>query len=567
MVDWDGAKTLLEILKNYKLEKRKTFILKIINQALKDVFQEDYRIDILPKDMKGKSIASTQKYDIIFFHNNIEIAKNAELLISNGGGVLSIASLFFKVLIGYLYSKNKFFIFDESLSQVSPQYRERLSLFLREFCATYDFTLVVVSQTEELERHANLVYEVEAAVDEERVPLLKIKNVIGEIPTQGYFYTEVKNFQSIKNLSFIYKGFTIIRGPNNSGKSASLRAIDSLLFNNFKPDVYQRKNPSGGRLETKVTFGFKGKPEDDKKEIALTYKRDKVMFTIEGEEYFGKSLAADKLKEAVEDIGFKYIEVKNLYKNFKGPLQEQTERIAFTSQHDGLFLIGAKASDSDKIFSFLFNTENIALAIAEAKEGLQSFNREHKESQEELAIIKEELHKTLLQIDYYLKLYYSLLFQEFQDVEHNQIMLATAVEVTKEKFNKIQQFIYAVESSDWLQQTEIALKSDHNKLEHNNRQQSFIQEILLKISLWNDSNKLIELVDSKLQISDKLEKTNQLIPRIQSVVNINDYINTNDKLQRLTGDISNVNQNRINLDEEYHLEVCTNCSGAGVCVH
>ena len=86
--DWDGAKTLLELLKNYKLEKRKDFILKIINQAMKDVFQENYRLDIIPKEMKGKSAASTQKYDIVFFHNDIEIAKNDELLSSNGGGVL-----------------------------------------------------------------------------------------------------------------------------------------------------------------------------------------------------------------------------------------------------------------------------------------------------------------------------------------------------------------------------------------------------------------------------------------------------------------------------------------------
>jgi DNA repair exonuclease SbcCD ATPase subunit len=255
MQDWDGAKTLLELLKNYKLEKRKTFILKIINQALVDIFEEDYKIDIVPQDMKGKSVASTQKYDIVFLHNGLEIAKNADLLASNGGGVLSIVSLFFKVLIGYLYSKNKFFIFDESLSQVSPQYRERLSLFLREFCANYDFTLVVVSQTEELERHANLVYEVDGGVDEDKVPLLSIVGVEGEIPKTDYFYSEVTNFQSIKHLEFIYKGFTIIRGPNNSGKSASLRAIDSLLFNNFKHDIYQRKNPGGKRLETVVKFG------------------------------------------------------------------------------------------------------------------------------------------------------------------------------------------------------------------------------------------------------------------------------------------------------------------------
>lgn len=297
--DWNGAKTLLELLKNYKLEKRKDFILTVINSALKDIFQEDYRLDILPRDSKGTSAASTQKYDIIFYQNGIEIAKNDELLTSNGGGVLSIASLFFKILIGYLYSKNKFYIFDEALSQVSPQYRERLSLFLKEFCKRYDFTLVVVSQTEELEVYADLVYEVDANPDENGVPTLTFMVSPKEYPTSNFFYSRIKNFQSIKDKNFIYKGFTIIRGPNNSGKSATLRAVQSLIFNSFKTESYPRKNPSGPKLTTEITFGFQGAENEPPKEIGLKYQRDKVMFVIEGEEYFGKSLASEKLKEAV----------------------------------------------------------------------------------------------------------------------------------------------------------------------------------------------------------------------------------------------------------------------------
>ncbi len=562
--DWDGAKILLELLKNYKLEKRKDFILKVINQALTDVFQESYRIDILPKDMKGKSVASTQKYDIIFFHNDIQIAKNEELLSSNGGGVLSIASLFFKLLIGYLYSKNKFYIFDESLSQVSPQYRERLSLFLREFCKKYGFTLVIVSQTEELERHADIVYEVDSSVDKNRVPVLDIVNIRGELPKEDFFYSRVKNFQSIVNLEFSFKGFTIIRGPNNSGKSASLRAIDSILFNNFKIDLYPRKNPGGRKLTTEVFFGFQGKTGVALKEIGLTYRSNKIMFNIEGEEYFGKSLAADKLKEAVEDIGFKYIDVKASFKSFKGPLKDQTERIAFTNQYDGLFLVGSKANDSDKIFSFLFNTEAIALAIAESKEAMQEFNRAHKEIQTTLIGVETDLNRLRLEVNYFLKLYYSLLIEEYQHLIDGRQLLYRTLESTNELVQRVESFTKLVDGIIWLEQTEIVLSQKINKVLHNTSQQEIIESILEKVTNYNDCNQLINLTDSKLQISKKLNILDGLIPRIERIVSIDYWININDHLAELQLSKDNVVREEKGLNDEYHLQVCTQCAGTGV---
>ena len=567
LVDWDGAKTLLELLKNYKLEKRKDFILKVINQALADVFQENYKLDILPKDMSGKSAASTQKYDIIFYHNNIEIAKNDELLSSNGGGVLSIASLFFKLLIGYLYSKNKFYIFDESLSQVSPQYRERLSLFLQEFCTMYGFTLVVVSQTEELERHADIVYEVNSEVSSSLVPVLKIDDVHyadGERPTENYFYSRIKNFQSIVNLEFIFKGFTIIRGPNNSGKSASLRAIDSILFNNFKKDLYPRKNPGGKKLTTELFFGYQGELDTDPKEIGLTYKRDKVMFTIEGEEYFGKSLAADKLKEAVEDIGFKYIDVKASFKSFKGPLKEQTERIAFTSQHDGLFLIGAKTSDSEKIFSFLFNTENIALSIQEAKESLQEFNKLHKEMQLSLLQVEADLRKVALEVDYFIKLYYSKLIQEFNSIIANKYTLSMASEYTEELINKVSQFTGLADGITWLEQTETSITLQRNKILHNIQQGDLIDLILTKIKTFDECTKLIDLTESKVNITMELDTINKLLPAINNINSIDYWVTLSDQLQALAGSKLLLTEAEVDLTKEYQLTTCNRCNGLGV---
>jgi len=564
MTDWSGAKTLLELLKNYKLEKRKDFILSVINNAMRDIFQSDYRLDILPKETKGKSAASTQKYDIIFYQNGIEIAKNDELLTSNGGGVLSIASLFFKILIGYLYSKNKFFIFDEALSQVSPQYRERLSLFLKEFCERYDFTLVIVSQTEELEEHADLVYEVYSEIDQNGVPVLKQKPIAQELPQENYFYSRIKNFQSIVDQTFIFKGFTIIRGPNNSGKSATLRAIESLIFNNFKTDLYPRKNPGGRKLTTEITFGFEGKSGTISKEIGLKYKSGKVMFIIEGQEYFGKSLAADKLREAVEEIGFRYIDTKQMYKNFKGPLKEQTERIAYTSQYDGLFLIGSKTSDSEKIFSFLFNTENIALAIAQSKENLQDQAREHKKLQEQLEETQEKLFQAEKQVKLYLMIYYYLLIQEHLKNNQHLAKLKIQIDYTDQAINKLKRFTDLVASMNWLITSEESINILSNKIKHNNMQETLITNLLQKIQWVSYIEKTMYNQRMISNIEHKLTILEQLIPYMKNIILADYWIQETARINSLQTILQSFAAQEQDLNNHYHLQICSHCNGIGV---
>jgi len=562
--DWNQAKILLELLKNFKLEKRKEFILKVINQALRDIFESDYVLDIVPRETRGKSAASTQKYDIVFFQNGIEIARNDELLRSNGGGVLSIASLFFKILIGYLYSKNKFYIFDEALSQVSPQFRKRLSIFLAKFCEEYGFTLVIVSQTEELEEKANLVYEVLAETEENGVPILKIDNIIGEVPKEDYFYTGIKNFQSIKDQTFIFKGFTIIRGPNNSGKSASLRAIESILFNTFRTDTYPRKNPGGKKLTTEIAFGFKGKEGTDTKEIGLKYKSGKVMFIIEGEEYFGKSLAADKVREAVEEIGFRYIDVKKMYKNFKGDLKEQTERIAYTNQHDGLFLIGAKTSDSEKIFSFLFNTENIALAIAQAKEKMQELSTEHKTKEAALLDLQEKIRTTKIEMNLWLKCYYKALVEEFNLIETKVSNTVRAEKITSEFVTKLNSLVLIREATNF--QNSNQQLNIENKISHNNTTIEKINSIV-NLKAWFDIlNNYSIILQRQRKASNGSGIVQNLIEKFSNLADLKTYFGISTSYKTTAAYKEGIDTKKQQLDTTYGLCTCENCNGVGVVV-
>jgi hypothetical protein len=296
----------------------------------------------------------------------------------------------------------------------------------------------------------------------------------------------------------------------------------------------------------------------------MKYKSNKVVFVIEGEEYFGKSLASDKLKEAVEEIGFRYIDLKSMYKNFKGPLKDQTERIAYTNQYDGLFLIGSKANDSEKVFSFLFNTENIALAVAQAKEAMQEFNKQHKELQEKLQDIREKIARYNLEIDLYLKYYYVKLIEEFQIVENNLNFKKIKNDYTDQLLNKTERFVSAIEAATWLNQTNFAIVELRNKIEDNTRRRNTIQEILQKIELYNQSKYLIGLADAKIGYQNTLNKLEKLIPLMQSIISINYWTSLENQLFSLKGNLNNIDQSLKDLDNQYHLTTCSHCRGLGV---
>ena len=405
----DDAKNILTILKNYKMESKKDFILKTINTALHDVFDQNLRIDI-----EATSATSTGKinmrYDIVLYQNEIEMARNEKLLGNNGGGVLSFVSILFKILVGYIYSDNKFFLFDESISQVSPLYRPRLAQFLKKFCAEYGFTLVLISQTDDVDEYADVGYLLDGTFDKDGVPTLSIDKVFGEYPTDKYTYVKIKNFQSIVDLEFRYKGLTIIRGNNNIGKSASFRAVNSLLFNTFDAKDHPRKKRPRA-TDVTILFGREDStsPVTDNK-IGLRYKGNKVIYEFNDLTFAGKSLAFEKVKEKVESIGFKYVNLKETYKNFKGNLKDQTERLAMTSQHDGFYLVGGKASETEKVFNFLFDSTDVANAIATCSTDILEKNKTLNLLTDEVKFETDNLKKEeVLYSIYVYKFYYVMI--------------------------------------------------------------------------------------------------------------------------------------------------------------
>ncbi len=611
--DLELVHELLTKLKQFKMDSKKEFILRTINTALKDIFQEDIRIDIeASSNLENGKI--NMKYDIVLYQNDIEIARNEKLIESNGGGVLSVISILFKMLVGFIYSENKFYMFDESLSQVSADYRPRLSKFLKEFCQVHGFTIILVSHTEELDMHADLIYVLSGSFDKFKVPVLHIDEKIGDYPSDNYLYAKIQNFQSIINLEFRFKGFTIIRGSNNIGKSATLRAINSVLFNDF--DKNMQRITDERSIETIIEFGHS---DDPTKNIKVSYKSQKVVYEFDGMKFAGKNLAFDKVKEKIESIGFRYINLKETYKNFKGNLKDQTERLSLTTQHDGLFLIGAKNSDSSKIFDFLFDSYQVAGAIARVKIDINNKLNEFNECNSRILENNRILKVEVLKEQYYSYKYYIGLI-------HTVSKVNTRLEIVQHKLTVVNRIHSYISNILYIKQVSIAMDdiklriskidatpimskiqildkliqySKYSVLINTNISKLFElqrisksllnvqakKEILEKIINYNQwlmviqngiqtitRSSLIQDTENKLQfqlsrISEAITKGRSILQFEQSIKYIGDSIsyiqNTTSTIQQKTSTINSTQNNLTNLSSEFNLMKCSSCGGIG----
>ena len=506
------VKKLLIRLKNNKMIEKKDFILNTINTALSDVFVDKrVRLDIEASNTTSSAGKINIKYDIVYYENDIEMGRNETLLISIGGGVMSFISILFKILVGYLYSKNKLYIFDESLAEVSELYRPRMAQFLQKFCEVQGFTIILITQTSDIAEYADLAYMLDGDYNDEDVPTLRIEKTMGNIPKENYYYSNIENFQSIKKLSFKYAGFTAIIGKNSIGKSASFRAINSIIYNNYDQKKFPRlvgKSKPGKVLNSKITFGYfstENDPKNEETQITLERKNSSLMFTFDGMEFVGKNLAFEKVKEKIESIGFRYLNLKEQYKNFKGNLKDQTERLAITTQQDGYYLIGDKSTDTAKIFDFLFDSREVTIAIQAVNEDvldlentLNNMTLENHTNNRYLEHDKKSLEGLMIE-------YGIILIESLTEIEADLVLVTKQKEILEKKdstLNKMIEILKMLDHAQYINNYKKSLDITLAKLNPLVMSYDSLIEILSNIDIINSINNLNSKISQDKQRLD-----------------------------------------------------------------
>lgn len=181
----------------------------------------------------------------------------------------------------------------------------------------------------------------------------------------------VKNFQSIKDQEFTFKGFVAVTGPSNLGKSSLVRAVSSVLYNEW--DKSFRRN--GVEDPTEVEFAHKGYSiRQCKSERVNTYQ----LTTASGSLEFDK--VGKEVPEEVQDLGFKTFVAGS-----------DTLNLTVAGQMDPLFVVNYPSSVNTKILNSVFKISKLERASGFVQTDIKTLKREHKDTIKEHRSLQKEL--------------------------------------------------------------------------------------------------------------------------------------------------------------------------------
>jgi len=417
--NYKTAVDILNMLRTSKINSKRNKITEMITSGCQDIFQKDYELKILSNDELKKSSLKEIKYNIILYKNGTEVARNEKLLESSGGGVLSVISVLIKIIINIIYSKEKFFVFDESMSQVSESYQQRLSSFLKTLCEKQELTIVLITHMDNLSSYADYIYHFIGSFDKDNVPLLSLKREL-KIDTAPYYELNLENFQSIKKMGLRFKGFTVIKGENDIGKSAVVRAINSIIYNDFKENYVRSNKPKTER--TSITFS---KVAEDKTIFSMNLIKNPtgIFYNINGEDYHGKQLSKDAIQNELEKNGFGSFINGDGLADLTNTKRNKISNLAITNQNDQLYLLDNTSAENNKIISYIFQATTINNGLLRIKEKVRDIAKESKFFQDEINKLKDKISKREKYVMYLKMVFYKELLKDLMDYQKQNTKL------------------------------------------------------------------------------------------------------------------------------------------------
>jgi DNA repair ATPase RecN len=178
---------------------------------------------------------------------------------------------------------------------------------------------------------------------------------------------QIKNFQSIENVEFEVDGFTVIVGKNNIGKSAIIRAVDSVLTNRSGKEFIRK-----GKKQTEVKIQREGFEIDWKKGDKTSYKVNNVDF----------SALSGSIPKPMIEAGFSKMEIED---------KKISPLIA--SQFQELFLLDKSGSVVTQVLSNLYNIDTLSEADNLCQKELKNNKSILKAREVDLKPLQEKLEK------------------------------------------------------------------------------------------------------------------------------------------------------------------------------
>ena len=185
---------------------------------------------------------------------------------------------------------------------------------------------------------------------------------------------EIENFQSLKKIAFDFGKITVLTGPSNLGKSAVVRALNTLVYNEFNT-AYVTKGRSS--LSISLYFDSDHKITFNRDGSTTYYEMDGVLY----EKVAGKVPEPIQKALNMEKIPFD----KDLLLNFN-----------FQKQFDPPFLISNSGFEIAKVFGKLMDIDLILASSRQITIDTQNFEKQISL----LEINKKNLTEQLQSVDF-----------------------------------------------------------------------------------------------------------------------------------------------------------------------
>ena len=283
-----------------------------------------------------------------------------------------------------------------------------------------------------------------------------------------------KNFQSWKNFTLPVKGFTVIVGPSDRGKSAIIRSLRGVLRNEVGANHIQY-----GEKEASVTL----EPEDGEI-IALSRNSKTTNYTV-GDEEFSK--LAGNLPPMMDELRCGIVEVGGVKLD---PI--------FASQFDQQFMLSLTPNELNAIFGLFSSTEKLTAG----KKAASTKNAELTATAKYIATETQESEAKQARL--------SLLLDDFEEAE-------TAFDALDTKCSRIEAILGYLDDLALLQRR-VALFSQAGKplptteeLEHSVALARMIRSYLRTLDNKTKYEKLTSVV---IPDTTKLTRLSSVIPKI-----------------------------------------------------
>lgn len=305
----------------------------------------------------------------------------------------------------------------------------------------------------------------------------------------------LENFQSHKYSELVFnEGMNVIVGPSDSGKSAIIRALKWVLYNEPSGDYFIRENETQCSVTIHTNDGF----------ILKRYRtRSKNGYSLiypSGEELVFEGIGNSVPNEIIETIGIQKIQLDS----------GESASINIGEQLEGPFLLSEKTSTRANAIGRLVGVNILDDAIKEAVRDIKNINAKKRNLEESLENINNEIDS----------------YKYLDDLSNTYNELRNRLNILDDKNKKLEKLLTLRSNLNSILSDKKNIELILNKLDDLNKINILSDRLSNEITKYNSIKKTHEkliLYNERIVMTEKILNSLIVLPKVNKIYNNLEY--------------------------------------------